>query len=119
MNMIERLGVSLARVVKSLFSSLVGSLADRVATHPSIPIENRDALRETARSVIASELQRLFGGDQLRLYVPRVSAEQRQERDARIGEALVEGGQPDDVAQRERLSGRHVRRLRGRLGGGR
>lgn len=116
--MFERLGVSLARAVKSLFSTLVGTLAERVAMHPSIPVENRDALRETARSVIAGELQRMFGGDQLRMYVPQVSAEQRQERDERIGEKLAEGGHPDDVAQRERLSGRHVRRLRGRLGSG-
>lgn len=115
--MISALGVALTRAVKSLFSTLVGTLAERVAMHPSIPAENRDALRETARSVIAGELQRMFGGDQLRMYVPRVSAEQRQERDERIGDALEDGAPPDEVAKRERLSDRHVRRLRGRIGG--
>jgi hypothetical protein len=117
MMLIDRLGVTLTRIVKSLFSTIVGTLAERISMHPSVPPENRQALRETAQSVIASELQRMFGGDQLRLYIPRVSAEQRQQRDERIGDALVEGVAADDVAQRERLSDRHVRRLRGRIGG--
>lgn len=109
------IGDTLSRIVTSLFSTVVRALADGVAAHPGVPPENREALRDTARSVIAAELQRMFGGEQLRMYVPRLSAEQRQERDARVADA---DGPADDVANRERLSDRQVRRIRGRIGGG-
>jgi hypothetical protein len=101
----------------SLFSTVVAALADRVAQHPSVPPANREALRATALVVIACELQSMFGGEQLRMYVPRLSAEQRQARDERIGAAPVDAA--DDLTRREHLSDRHVRRLRGRIGGDR
>ena len=105
----------MTRIVTSLFSTVVRALADGVAAQPGVPPENRDALRDTARIVIASELQRMFGGEQLRMYVPKMSAEQRQERDARVADSK---GPSDDVARRERISDRQVRRIRGRIGGG-
>lgn len=87
----------MTRIVTSLFSTVVRALADGVAAQPGVPPENREALRDTARSVIASELQRMFGGEQLRMYVPRLSAEQRAERDARIAGT---NELADDVARR-------------------
>lgn len=101
----------------SLFSTVVAALAERVANHHSVPATSREALRVTAVSIIACELQSMFGGEQLRMYVPRLSAEQRQARDERIGAAPADPA--DNVARRERLSDRHVRRVRGRIGGGR
>lgn len=90
-------------------------MADRLAAHPSIPPENREAMRETARSVLDHEFRRMFGGELLQLYVPKI---EREQRDARIAAALEAGADPKDVAKREALTDRHVRRLRGRIGGG-
>ncbi len=99
----------------SLFLNFVDVLANSAERLITTPPDNREALRATARSVFAAALQSAFGGEQLHLYVPKLSAEQRQARDARIGDSA---GPADDVAKRERVSDRHVRRVRGRINGG-
>ena len=105
------LGTALTRIVASLFSTVVGALTDRVMSHADVLPGNRDAVRDA----IATELQRLFGGEHLRMYVPRLSAEQRRERDASIG--ATASAPAETVAQRERISERWVRKVRGRIGG--
>jgi hypothetical protein len=100
-----------------LMSQVIGAIAERLAADPRIPVENREAYRQTVRSVIEAELSRLFPGEQLRMYIPKFGSAQRKERDERIAAAIAAGEAPDDIAKRESITVRHVRRLRGRIGG--
>jgi Mor family transcriptional regulator len=95
----------------------LGAVADRLASDPAIPPENRSAYRETVVTVFSGQLSAMFGGEEVRFYVPKSATDLRQARDERIAAALSAGEPPAVVAQRERVSERHARRVRGRIGG--
>jgi hypothetical protein len=99
-------------------AQIVGAVADRLASHPSIPVENRMAYRDTIVSVFSAQLTSMFGGEEVRFYVPKVATDLRRERDERIAASLEAGEPPSQVAKRERISERRVRQMRGRFGGG-
>ena len=101
----------------SLLARLIQAVADRLSKHPSLPIHNRDVFKATAASLIEAELRSQFGGEQIRLYIPKVGGEIRKERDERIVAAILAGEATPSVAKRESVSERHVRRVRGRIGG--
>ena len=101
----------------SLLARLIRAVADRLASHPSIPEQGRDLFKATAASVIEAELRSHFGGEQIRLYIPKFGGETRKARDERITAAIAAGEPPPSVAKREAVSERHVRRVRGRIGG--
>jgi hypothetical protein len=91
-------------------------VAEWVANAPSIPEQNRDALRQTVVSVVSAQLSEAFGGEQLRLYVPKINAEQRRSQKERIAAALIAGETSTVIAKREKVHPGWVRRLRGRIG---
>jgi Mor family transcriptional regulator len=99
-------------------AQIVGAVADRLASQPSIPTENRMAYRDTIVSVFSAQLSAMFGGEEVRFYVPKVATDLRRARDERIAAALEAGESAETVAKRERLSERRVRQVRGRFGGG-
>ena len=88
-----------------------------MSKHSSIPEQNREVFKAAAVSVIEGELREMFGGEQIRLYIPKLGGETRKARDERIAAAIVAGEPPPSVAKRESVSERHVRRVRGRIGG--
>lgn len=98
-------------------SRLIDMLADWVSQDPCIPVSNREAFRQTFRTVANGKLSELFGGEQLRLYVPIVGSQQRSARNERIAAAIDAGDAPEVIAKRESVSTRWVRKIRGRIGG--
>jgi hypothetical protein len=99
-----------------VIAQLIGKVADRLAADPLIPPDCRMAYRDTVCSVFSAHLASMFGGEEVRFYVPKAATDLRVARDRRIVAALAAGEQPDDVADREKVSTRHVRRVRGRFG---
>lgn len=95
---------------------LIGAVADRLASDPGVPTANRSAYRDTVVSVFSAQLTAMFGGEEIRLYVPKTATDLRRARDERISVAVAAGETPATVASRERVSERHVRRVRGRIG---
>lgn len=99
---------------------LLEMLADWYAS--DIPPENRQAFRDTFVTVVSGKLSDAFGGEQLRVYVPKETAEQRTARDERIAAALEAGETQRDIAKREKVTQKWVynvnhRKLRGKIGG--
>jgi hypothetical protein len=99
-----------------VIAQLIGKVADRLAADPLVPPENRNAYRDTICSVFSAQLAAMFGGEEVRFYVPKAATDLRVARDERIAAALAAGKPATEVAKAERVSDRHVRRLRGRLG---
>ena len=95
---------------------LIGAVADRLASDPGVPTANRSAYRDTVVSVFSAQLTAMFGGEELRFYVPKTATDLRKARDDRIYVAVAAGEPPSAIASRERVSERHVRRVRGRIG---
>lgn len=60
----------------------------------------------------------MFPGESVDLYGAKIPVTQRAERQARIAAALAAGASPAEVARTERITERHARRIRGRVGGG-
>jgi Mor family transcriptional regulator len=100
-----------------VLAQLLGTVADRLAADPVIPPANRAAYRDTIVSVFSAQLSAMFGGEEVRFYVPKAASDLRAARDERIAAALAAGKPATDVAKVERVSERHVRRVRGRIGG--
>lgn len=88
-----------------------------MAQDPTIPVDNRQAFRDQVSFVMATQLAAMFGGEEVRLYVPKTVPDLRAARDERIARAIEQGEPPQQVARREAVSERHVRRVRGRIGG--
>jgi hypothetical protein len=100
-----------------VLAQLLGEGADMLAADPIIPPANRAAYRDTIVSVFSALFSGKFAGEELRLYVPKTPGDLRIARDERIAAALAAGKPATDVARTERVSERHVRRVRGRIGG--
>lgn len=105
-------------VVRSPFSSLVRLVADVVARDPRVPDAAREAFRSAVVTSLEGELSRLYGGEELCMWIPKLGPETRRARDERIASAISTGEPPAVVAKREKVSVHHVRRIRGRIGGG-
>lgn len=105
------------RVHTVALAKLLGAVAERLASDPSIPPANRMAYRETVISVFSAQLSSMFGGEEVRFYVPKAATDLRVARDERIATAIAAGEPPATVAKRENITERHVRNIRGRIGG--
>lgn len=97
-------------------SKIIGAIAERLAADPSIPVENREAFRRTIISVFECEMADLFGGEHIKIYIPKIGGQRRQDRNERIAAAIEAGEPPEIIAKREDISPRWVRKIRGRLG---
>jgi hypothetical protein len=95
---------------ESLLSAVIRSAADRLAHDPRIPVPAREAYRFTAESVLRQQLSVLVGE---RVYL-RVVTRQRKDpqRRARIVAALEAGQSVAEIAAREGVTDRAVRKVR-------
>jgi hypothetical protein len=107
----------MATPVGNLMSKIIGAIAERLAADPSIPVENREAFRRTIISVFECEMADLFGGEHIKIYIPKIGGQRRQDRNERIAAAIEAGEAPEVIAKRENLTPRRVRQLRGSFGG--
>lgn len=102
--------------------SLLAQLAERAASSPQLEGAVLGAVRATLPGVIMAELRKLFPGETVRLYVPKVGTETRSQRDTRITAALKAGMSVADIVREHRVPETTVRRankrLRGHIGGG-
>ena len=98
---------------QSVFQRLICAGADALADQWQVPQQNRQAFRDTAVSVLSNTFASLHGGESL--YAPRVTVQLREERKARICQALAAGEASASIAKRERVSKRWVNLLRAQL----
>jgi hypothetical protein len=101
----------------TILSRFINAVADILASNPMIADQHRAAFRQQATLAIEDEFSKAFGGEQLRAYVPKLASERRRERAERIAASLAAGHSPEEIAQRESVTPRHVRRIRGSIGG--
>jgi hypothetical protein len=103
-------------VSSNKLSVVINAVAERIAADPLVPEENRQALRDTAVTVIQGEFSAQFGWGEALFFLPKVWLEQRRARSERVAAALSAGEAAESIARREKISPRHLRRLRGRIG---
>lgn len=85
----------------SRFTRLIASGAERLGVDP-----------QKAVAVYESLLSELYGGETLRFCAAMTPPSSRIARQRRIASSLAAGERLEVIAQRERVSVRHVRRLR-------
>jgi len=93
----------------SLFHAFATRLAERMARHSP----NREAEYLTWVSVIYAVAADCFGGE--RIYGPQVNRVEREQSRLRIATALQAGEPATEIARREGVSDRHVRKVRGTI----
>jgi len=87
--------------------------AQRIASHVDMERAVLGAVQATLPGVIEDVLRGMhFGGDTVRLYVPKTGTDARQQRDRRIGAAIASGDAVDVITRRENVSRRHVFRIK-------
>jgi len=105
-------------------SNLITEIARRTAAHPDMESAVLGAVRSALPIVLEAVIREMYPGETLSLYVPKaprqVTEARRQERaarDQRIAASIAAGEALDNIAERERVSKRHARRVRARFGG--
>lgn len=98
-------------------SALATAATEVLVSLQAVAADKREALYQNAKAAFSTRVRQRWGGGELRMYVPRVDAAERQARDARIAAGLAAGEDLEKVARREGASVRHARRTRGRIGG--
>jgi hypothetical protein len=93
----------------SLFHAFAAALAERLARDRP----NREAEYLSLVSLIYAQAAAVFGGE--RIYGPRLNHVELAQSRERIVRALEAGEPPGAIAQREGVTPRHVRRLRGTI----
>jgi DNA-binding NarL/FixJ family response regulator len=96
-------------------TGLIRTLAERAASHPRIEQAVIGAVRMTLPGILEELVRELAAGEQLRIYVPKIKQEHRDERQARIKAALQQGEARSSIAKRENVSERYVRIIRDRM----
>ena len=91
---------------------LVDAIARRLVEHPSVPPENREALRAVAPRLIEQAIMATLGCDSVTITGWVLAPMERQARRERILSALCAGEPAAAVASRELVSVQWVRRLR-------
>lgn len=105
-------------VIRTRQDALVDAIVDRVlSVVESLPGADRESLSRAARDAASAGLSGQFGGAEVCFFSPMLGAARRRERGERIAQAIARGDAPEVVAQREGVSARHARRVRGRIGG--
>lgn len=97
---------------RSLLRNIIAGAAERLSMHPDIPPENRAAFRANAVHVFEQQISAVIGFDSIVISGWVMPPSQRLERRGRIEAALAAGESVRDIAQRELVSQRWVRRLR-------
>lgn len=90
--------------------ALADSLADRLVSGAP---QNRQAMYLTLLSLIYAKLANAAGGEWV--YIPNSNRAELEQARERIAQALQAGEPPRLIAQRERVTERHVRKIRGTI----
>lgn len=100
---------------KALMREVAEVTADVLADYVTrgAPPANRDAAYLTIMSLIYATWARVAGGEWV--YVPRTNHAELEQARVRISQAITSGEPPAQIARREGLTERHVRRLRGQI----
>jgi len=99
-----------------LLTRIITAAADRLAQHPSIPAESREALSAAAVSVFECAINDMLGADSVRFGGWAIAPSQRNARRERIIEAIRAGHSTAEIASRELVSVRWVNKLRSGMG---
>lgn len=94
---------------ESLFHAFASALADRLTRNSP----NREAEYLALVSVIYAQAAAVFGGE--RIYGPRTNHVDAEQSRVRIASALQAGDTPAQIAKREGVTERHVRKVRGTI----
>lgn len=94
---------------ESLFHNFATALAERLTRNSP----NREAEYRTLVSVIYAQAAAIFGGE--RIYGPRTNQVEMEQSRERITLALQAGEPPAQIARREGVTERHVRKVRGTI----
>lgn len=100
--------------VRAPHHEVIEELAQRTAMHPRMEAAVMGAVRATLPDVLEGVLRDMFAGENVRLWVPKVSRRVAHERDVRIAAALSAGEAQSVIAKRENVSTRHVERINAR-----
>lgn len=97
---------------ESLFSLFVNDAAEHLANRlaAGMPEPQAQAFRAAATHVLRERAASVFGGE--RVYAPRTSGENRDERRGRIAAALERREPLPEIARREGVSLRLVQKIR-------
>lgn len=95
----------------SMLTVIITAAADRLAQDSRIPVENREAFRASAISVMHQQWSDLFGGERVRMWTARTWSGERKDRQRRILAAIAAGEAAKVIAGRERVSERWVQKL--------
>lgn len=93
--------------------SIFHTFAARLADHLTRAAPDPAAARQAMISTIYAQATVVFGGE--RIYGPRTNRVERDQARERIRLALQAGEKPQEIAARERVSVRTVRRARGQV----
>ena len=96
---------------------LVAAIARTWVEHPSVPPENREALRAVAPRLIQEIIMATLGCDSVQLTGWVIAPAARLARRDRIIQALRAGEQAAHIASRELVSVRWIRKLRQEIEG--
>lgn len=99
----------------STMHRLLAGMADAALPALKVPPQNREAMRATLISVFEHQVVRIIGQDEVRLRGWKVVPSERAARQRRIVEALRASQDPADIARRENVSERWVRKVRAEL----
>ena len=103
----------MTRPTESLFHMLLDAMAATGAEMLTEPGENRRAMYLTLMSIFYAKAANVAGGEWV--YVPGTNRIDREQARSRIVLALQAGEAPTQIAKKEGVTERHVRKLRGTL----
>lgn len=95
----------------SILSRVITASASSLAQRLQVPPANLQAFVSTTEAVLSAQWCSLFGGETVRVYAPRETQRQREERRERIVAAIERGESPRAIAKRESVSPSWVHRL--------
>lgn len=100
---------------KALMREVAEVTADVLADYVTrgAPPANRDAAYLTIMSLIYATWARVAGGEWV--YVPRTNRAELEQARLRIAQAVHAGEPPAQIARREGVTERHVRKVRGTI----
>ena len=94
-----------------LFTRFIQAASQRIASDPSVPPENREALAHAAEHVLWAQWRDLVGDDLAKMRAPKRAPADRQAKTARIVTAIQAGEPHAQIARRERINKSTVCRI--------
>ena len=98
----------------STFVRIVTAGLVRLAEVERVPEDRRQAYIDNAVACLAGVFSQQYGGNRIWMSAPRMPDHERQARRRRIVEAIASGEALQTIAQRERVSLGHLRKIRAR-----